>query len=233
MDYQPGTSDMRILHCLCLAAMLTVAARAAWTHEVWLERDGEIVRAYFGEPAENLHEKAGGLLDRLSGPVAFTSDAQRPLPVARKSDHFEISAAKGTEDVRLVEESMKPSSRAGATDITKTVMLAREGRREPKSVMELELVPTAPNGDVFTLLLRGEPLPKIEIVVVGPPRWEKHLKTNEKGQVTIEMPWAGRYTAEAAYIEKKPGGIGEDAYTQRRFVSTISFVTDVGRQWKE
>jgi hypothetical protein len=222
---------MNPIRTALLAAVLLSMPGAAGAHELWLERDGNIVHGYFGEPAENLREKTGGLLDRLTGPRAFATDPRQGLPLARKADNFEIAAPASATDVRLVEETMKPFSRPGVTEVTRTVMLAREGRHETKSVMELELVPAAPDGDVFTLLLRGQPVPKAEVVLVGPPLWEKHLRTDEKGQVRFETPWAGRYIAAAVHVDKTPGGTGEGAYTQQRFVSTISFVARSGLPW--
>jgi len=72
-------------------------------------------------------------------------------------------------------------------------------------------------------MLRGQPLPRTEVTIVAPPRWERRLRTDADGRVTFETPWAGRYVAEAVYTEERAGGDGEGAYRRLRFVSTLSF----------
>lgn len=50
-----------------LAAFLSLSfIAAAAAHQIWLERDGEGMRIYYGEFDENLREASPGLLDRLS-----------------------------------------------------------------------------------------------------------------------------------------------------------------------
>ena len=216
-----------------LAATLLVAS--AWTgaaqaHQIWLERDGAAVRAYFGEPVENLRERSGALLDRITGPRIFTDEPSRALPIQRQADHLQATVPTGQGDVRLVEDSLSPYGRA-PDQRTKPVMLAREGRSETRSLLELELVPTVPGGNTFTLLLRGQPLPRAEVTVVAPPRWERRLHTDAEGKVTLTTPWAGRYVMEAVHAEDRAGGSGEEAYAKRRLVSTLSFVAAEGLPW--
>jgi uncharacterized GH25 family protein len=216
-----------------LAAMLLVAP--AWTgaaqaHQIWLERDGSTVRAYFGEPVENLRERSGALLDRIQGPRIFTDEPSRALPIQRQADHLQAAVPAGQSDVRLVEDSLSPYGRA-PDQRTKPVMLAREGRSETRGLLELELVPTMPGGNTFTLLLRGQPLPRTEVTLVAPPRWERRLRTDADGKVTFATPWAGRYVAEAVHTEDRAGGSGEAAHAKQRLVSTLSFVVTEGLPW--
>ncbi|WP_052389856.1 DUF4198 domain-containing protein [Belnapia moabensis] len=99
--------------------------------------------------------------------------------------------------------------------------------------MDLELVPVAPNANSFTLLLRGNPLPRAEVTVVAPPRWERRLHTDAEGRVTVATPWAGRYVMEAVHTEERAGGAGDAAYVKQRLVSTVSFVVTEGLHWVE
>ncbi|WP_043361426.1 DUF4198 domain-containing protein [Belnapia sp. F-4-1] len=210
-----------------LAAPLPVAA-----HQVWLEREGDTVRAYFGEPVEDTRERSGGLLDRIASPRIFTDDLSKPLPLRREADHVQASLPPGSGDVRLVEDGLAPYGRT-PEQRTRPIMLAREGRAEVRGVMELELVPVAPGANSFTLLLRGQPLPRAEVTVVAPPRWERRLHTNAEGRVTIATPWAGRYVMEAVHTEDRAGGAGEAAYAKQRLVSTVSFSVAEGLAWAE
>jgi hypothetical protein len=212
-----------------LAAAALLIAGGAEAHQIWLEREGAVVRAYFGEPVENLRERSGGLLDRISGPRAFAADPAAALPIARRDDHLEI-AAPGDADTRFVEDSLAPFGRTGAAR-TKGVLLAREGRSEARAVLDLELVPVAPGSNDFVLTFRGRPLPQTEVTLVAPPRWERRLRTDAEGRVSFETPWSGRYVAEAIHTADEAGGTGDGAYTRLRLVSTISFTVQNGIAW--
>lgn len=220
-----GRRDGVLLGCL-LAVAMAVPAHA---HMVWIERDeGGPAKAYFGEPAEALHEKTGGLLDRIAAPRAFQAGGAT-LAVERRADHLEIAAAKPG-DLRLVEEGApREDKRNGGR--TKVMFQAKAGRTETAPGLDLELVPTAAGADSFVLLLRGQPLAKTEVKVMGPPLWEKGVRTDDKGALTIPTPWAGRYVVEAAHVEEKPGGSGDTAFDRIRHVSTLSFTTQKGIAW--
>lgn len=212
-----------------LGALALLAALPAAAHQVWLERDGQTVRAYFGEPVENVRERAGGYLDRIAAPRAFATDPAQALPVTRQADSLDFTLPAGA-DARLTDDSIAPFGRPEAGR-TKVIFLAREGRSETRGVMALELVPTAAGGNTFTLLLDGQPVPRSEVTIVAPPRWERRLRTDAEGRVTIETPWAGRYIAEAIHTEERAGGEGEGAYARIRYVSTLSFTTADGIAW--
>jgi hypothetical protein len=220
---------MSIRHAAVGALALLVALPAA-AHQVWLERDGQTVHAYFGEPIDNVRERTGGYLDRIAAPRAFTADPAAALPVTRRADSLDFTLPAGATDARLVEDGLAPFGRP-ETGRTKAVFLAREGRSETRGVMDLELVPVTAGGNVFTLMLRGQPLPRSEVTIVAPPRWERRLRSDADGRVTFETPWAGRYVAEAVHTEERAGGEGDGAYVRMRFVSTLSFSVAEGIAW--
>ena len=215
---------------LLAAGLLGASMTGAGAHQVWLERDGTSARAYFGEPVENQREKTGALLDRISGPRIFTADPAQPLPIQRQADHIAATVPAGAGDVRLVEDSLAPFGRT-PEQRTRPVMLAREGRSETRAVLDLELVPVVAGGNDFVLMLRGQPLPRTEVTLVAPPRWERRLRTDAEGKVSFPTPWAGRYVAEAIHVEDRAGGSGEAAYAKTRMVSTLSFVATQGLAW--
>lgn len=221
------TFGRMMLAATVLAGPLVSASQA---HQVWLERDGTTARAYFGEPVENVRERSGALLDRIGGPRIFVGDPAQPLPVQRQPDHLSVTLPATQGDVRLVEDGLAPFGRV-ADQRTKTVMLAREGRSETRALLELELVPTVAGGNTFALLLRGQALPRAEVTLVAPPRWERRLRTDSEGKVTFPTPWTGRYVAEAIHTEEQSGGTGDGAYAKRRLVSTLSFEVTGGIAW--
>jgi uncharacterized GH25 family protein len=216
---------------LCTAVMAWWMVGAAQAHFIWIEHDGDgAAQAYFGEWAEDVREKTGGALDRIKSPRAFLTDRTKTLPLERRADHIAI-AATGTGDVRLVEDGLAAREDARAGGRTKTVFHAKAGRRDTQAVLDLELIPVAANASTFTLELRGQPLAKTEVKVFGPPKWQKSLRTDEQGRVTLQTPWAGRYVVEVVHMEEKPGESGGEAYNRLRHVSTLSFVVEEGIAW--
>ena len=164
----------------------------AQAHFVWIERDSEgPARVYFGEWADDIREKTGGALDRIKSPQALLSTSQQPLPIERQDDHLAITV-NGTGDIRLLETGLPPRDDARAGGKTRTVFYAKVGRSETAGKLNLELVPRLANGATFVLMFQGAPLPKTNVTVYGPLKWEKPLRTDEHGQITVPTPWAGR-----------------------------------------
>ena len=99
------------------------------------------------------------------------------------------------------------------------------GRSETVAKLDLELVPTAPNGNTIVLFFFGAPLAKAEVTRIGPSKWQKPLVTNEKGQLTLQTPWAGRYVLEVTHFHEKVGGSGSKGFSRTRHISSLSFRT--------
>lgn len=97
--------------------------------------------------------------------------------------------------------------------------------------LDLELVPTTANSNTFVLLFRDAPLAKTNVTVLGPPKWEKPLRTDEQGRITVPAPWAGRYVLTVVYVEDKAGNTGSETFDRTRHVATLSFVQSDGPPW--
>ena len=108
---------------------------------------------------------------------------------------------------------------------------AKVGRAETMGKLDLELVPRLANGATFVLMFQGVALPKTNVTVYGPPKWEKPLRTDEHGQITVPTPWAGRYVLEVAYIEEQAGEADGVKFDRTRHVSTLSFMQREGLPW--
>jgi len=93
-------------------------------------------------------------------------------------------------------------------------------------------VPTAVNGNTFILLFFGAPLPNAELTIIGPPKWEKKLNTDDQGRVTLPNPWTGRYVLEVIHFDEKAGGSGEGKFNRTRHISTLSFLQSEGMIWQ-
>lgn len=213
------------------AVTLACVVGAAHAHFVWVEYDGNgPARAYFGEWAEDVREKTGGALDRLKTPQAFVVSPNDPLPIARRDDYLEIMV-KGSGDIRVIESGLVPRENQREGGKTRTVFYARSGRSETVGKLDLELVPTTADGNTFVLMFRGASLPKTSVTVLGPPKWEKPLRTDEQGRITVTTPWAGRYVLTVVYVEDKAGRASDEHFDRTRHVATLSFVQPDGAPW--
>jgi len=219
---------------LMISAILLLAlSENAQAHFVWLEREGEgPARAYFGEWIDDIREKTGGLLDRFKAPRAFLGTSNDLLPVKRNENNLEFNA-KGRGDVRFVDSSVPAREDKEKGGATKTIYYAKAGRAETAAKLELELVPTAANGNTMVLIFLGAPLPKAELTIIGPPKWEKPLVTDEQGRVTLPTPWIGRYVLEVTHFDEKAGGSGDEKFNRTRHISSLSFVAQQGIRWTD
>ena len=219
-----------LISLLTMLATLSLIS-SAHAHYVWLERDGHgPARAYFGEWIDDIREKTGGLLDRFKAPRVYVGASTEPLPVKRNDNNLEINAT-GRGDVRFVDDSIPPREDNEKGGATKTIYYAKAGRTETAAKLDLELVPTAPNADTFVLLFFAAPLPKAELTIIGPSKWEKPLVTDEQGRVTLPTPWAGRYVLEVTYFDEKAGGSGNEKFNRTRHIASLSFVQQSGVRW--
>ena len=215
---------------LCIAWL---AVNPAHAHFVWIERDeAGPARMYFGEWANDLREKSGGRLDMFKTPQAFSTSATQPLPLARRSDHLEITV-NGPGDVRVVETGLAPREDRQNSGKTKNVFCAKAGRADTTAKLDLEFVPTTANGNTFVLMFRGAPLTKTDVTVFGPPKWKKPLQTDDQGRITTPTPWAGRYILNAVFIEHVAGTGDSGAFDRTRYVTTLSFVNPNELPWAE
>lgn len=216
-----------------IAILILSLINTAQAHYVWLEREGEgRAYAYFGEWVDDIREKAGGLLDRIKSPRAFLGVSTAPLPIRRHEDRLEIEV-QGKGDLRLVEDGTPPRDDSEKGGITRTIYYAKAGRSETSAKLDLELVPTVAEGNTLVLLFYGVPLAKTEVTVIGPPKWEKHLTTNDQGRIVMPTPWSGRYVLEVTHFEAKPGGSGNGKFDRTRHITSLSFVQRDGQPWSD
>ena len=105
-----------------------------------------------------------------------------------------------------------------------------DGRKPPPSSI-WSWCRQRPTAIVFVLIFSGAPLPKAELTIIGPSKWEKPLVTDEQGRVTLPTPWAGRYVLEVTHFDEKAGGSGEEKFNRTRHISSLSFVQQNGIRW--
>src|SRR4026209_259233 len=132
--------------------------------------------------------------------------------------------AKGRGDVLFFDSSVPAREDKEKGGATKTIYHAKAGRAETAAKLDLELVPTTADGNTFVLIFSGTPLPKAELTIIGPSKWEKPLVTAEQGRVSLPTPGAGRYVLEVTHFDEKAGGSGEEKFSRTRHISSLSFV---------
>ena len=52
-------------------------------------------------------------------------------------------------------------------------------------MLPLEIVPTAPGADSFTLIRDGKPVPAAKILAISPDKWSKSFTTDAQGRVYV------------------------------------------------
>jgi hypothetical protein len=204
-----------------LATTLVAISGLAQAHYLWIERDHGAANVYFGEWQIDLREDDGKVMKAIQGVTAYSAD-KTPLVMERKFDHWTI-AQPGKGDVRVFDEVMHRG--------TKVVYDIKGGRKETVGVAGFELVPIAPDSNTLTLMLDGKPLPKTEVKVYGPPKWEKAFTSDDAGRITIETPWKGFYVIRAAYDDDSSGEFEGAKFDKITNVTILSFTVAKGAPW--
>src|ERR1044072_2844379 len=86
-----------------LAALLSFGrVGPAAPHTIWVEREGDGARIYFGEFDENLREASPGLLDRLK-PEAKVAGSAKARKVDKTAGFFAVAGPVGKDDSIVAE----------------------------------------------------------------------------------------------------------------------------------
>ncbi|NQY63366.1 MAG: hypothetical protein HRT38_06460 [Alteromonadaceae bacterium] len=204
-----------ILTCTLLLSSLAQA------HFLWLEKtETNTVKLYFGEWQENRIEN-NDKLKKFSAAKIFVATAENKTPLTLHETFFSAPLATNN-DVYMTLTSL-PAKLNRAKKFTHTSYYAKVGRKKTTTTLSFELVPTVDNGNVFTLFLNDKPLEKTDIILYGPPKWQKNYRSNGKGQITIETPWPGQYIIKTSYQIVAKSGVATLAKPSQRFVFTNTF----------
>ena len=194
---------------------------SAAAHSIWVEREGDGARIYFGEFDENLREASPGLLDRLK-PEAKVAGGDKALKVDKTAGFFAVAGPVGKDD-SIVAENVAVTERRGDKP---TKVLNRLGARsvadfkELPAVNTLDIVPAGKPGQ-FKVFYQGKPLAKAKAELIAESGWKREFKTDEQGLFEATLPWRGGYVIEVQHIDATPGKLGEEAYDSVRCASTL------------
>ena len=212
-----------------IAALLWLSfAGAASAHALWLEPDAAGYQLYFGEFGGNLREGSPGLLDRfepLPAARAFGPSGDTALKAEKKPTSFRfVDVPEGTDSV--VAEQAAITERRQNDKVTRT--LGRYAARyvadfsERTPLIPLDIVPTGKPGR-FKVFYDGKALPGARAEIATEFGWTKELKTDEAGELAVELPWKGTYAVEVSLADNTPGTHGTAPYDGMRFVTTLTF----------
>ena len=188
-------------------------------HQLWLEREGSVMNAYFGHWPNFKEKEEGERLKAIKGVEVTPKEAY--LKTVRQSDHVEVFVNK-IGDIGLT-EALEPRKGKMVDFTVRTIFLAREGRSESKTLLELDMVPEASHSNTFTLMLNNKPLPKTKVVLTAPNTWSKNFMSDEAGKVTLQTPWLGDYVAQLDYTDKTKGEVNGKSYEQTNYIMTLHF----------
>jgi Domain of unknown function (DUF4198) len=205
-----------------LATLLSLGLiGSAAAHSIWVEREGDGARLYFGEFDENLREGSPGLLDRLK-PEAKVAGSDKPLKLDKQATFFAVAGSLAKDD-SIVAENVAVTERRGDRP---TKVLNRLGARavadfkELPAVNTLDIVPAGKPG-LFKVFYQGKPLAKAKAELIAESGWKREFKTDEQGAFEVALPWRGSYVIEVQHSDATPGKLGEEAYDSVRCASTL------------
>jgi hypothetical protein len=225
-------SEGKFMHSrFFLAALVSFGLiGSAAAHSIWVEREGDGARIFFGEFEENLREASPGLLDRLS-PQAKVAGSDKALKVDKTAGFFAVAGPVAKDD-SVVAEDVRITERRGDKP---TKVLSKLGARtvadfkEQPAVNTLDIVPAGKPG-LFKVFYQGKPLAKAKAELIAESGWKREFKTDEQGVFEAPMPWRGAYVIEVQHTDATPGKRGEEAYDSVRCASTLFVRVADGQQ---
>ncbi|MXS85937.1 DUF4198 domain-containing protein [Nitrosomonas sp. HPC101] len=191
-------------------------------HALWLESDNAGARLYFGEYAENLRETSPGRLDGIIDPVIMlidTNGKEKQAEAVLVDNHFTISRT-GDSGTAVLAQSLRQSIREPQGEVPSPVyrryLYARLGKGGslPLDIQD--------DGNLLRLTFMGNPVSNVEVIVIAPSGWEKHLRTDEKGEITFPGLEPGLHVIEAKYELNKPGEFEGKAYVVESHKTTLT-----------
>ena len=201
---------------LLMGSTLLALSASASAHMLWLApAQNNQTHAYYGEFSAGELENQTGALKTFN--TAKAQQGKKELTAKVESDHL-VYATTGDQDVRVSQDMLYED--------TLINFLAKTGRQNSQTSMEMEIAPVATNAKQFTVIFDGKPLAGQEVVVFAPNRWSKTYYTDDKGQFSVETPWTGLYVIEAGKAIEQGGKYQGKAYKSRYIVSTLSFEID-------
>lgn len=204
------------------AAILGLLSFNAAAHMLWLESDKDETAAsklYFGEYAEDKRETSPGKLDNIVQPLVVVIDArgaEKLVDANRENNYFAIPDDGATVLVQALNQPIREPQGENPAPVLRRFLYARIGNG---GSLPLDIHNSM---DLLRLSFQGKPVPKAEVVIIAPNGWEKHLHTDENGEVPLTLLEPGLYVVEAKHELTNPGSFEGKAYAIESHKVTVS-----------
>ena len=215
-----------MLKSMVTAILLSTAfTTGAAAHEIWLERHDDTVRVYVGD-ATGERDQGEALAKLVPTSRLFSDNPAHTAPVIAAPDHLtaKVSQVPGSHgDLRFYNDQVWApwQDKDGAYEAA--VFQARSGRQGTRAVHDFELVPVSAGSDSFTLFFKGHPLPDASVTIINPQLWEKTVKTDATGHVTVPVASMGRYILVARHSASANVEIAGQKVTRLQHIASLSF----------
>jgi hypothetical protein len=229
---------VRSVSAFLVAAVVCLSASSAHAHFLWLystktDAGQPVVYAHFGEEGDDPEAE---FVDRLEGlkvshrgtsgeakSVTLKKGAEAwevPLPADLDTKHPGVIITTknwGVTDRGDTKFLLNYYAKVYPGDITDAQKL---GASEP---LKLDIVPVVDGKKVtLNVTFEGKPVADAEVVVKGGGQKGDKLKTDAKGQVTVELSEPGFVSLRARHIEAKPGKFEDKDYSEVRHYVTLT-----------
>lgn len=229
---------VRKLAASLTAACILFAATAAQAHFLWLystktDAGQPVVYAHFGEAGDDPEAE---FVDRLEGLKVLHRTAAgdaKPLTLKKSAEAWEVPLPEGLDPqhpgVIITSKTWGVTGRGDTKfllnyyakvypgDITDAAKLGTS------ETLKLDIVPVVDGKKVtLNVTFEGKPVEGAEVVVKGGGQKGDKLKTDAKGQVTVELTEAGFVELRARHIEPKAGKFEDKDYSEIRHYCTLT-----------
>lgn len=232
------------LAALSLAALCALPS-VAQAHYIWIERNANTARLYFGEVAE-VREQSPGRMDDIRAPKAWALGAAVPssggadhaLNVERTQHYFTLGGSLTPQLIARETHYPVKDWSANGLGIVKPMYYARHSAWPlkqaitPTSDLPLDIQPVLGSTNAFLVLFNGKPLTNTKLVVYAPNDWQQDHKTDDAGRVRLALPWRGQYVLEAIHKESQAGEFEGKPYDTIRHRATLTLVQASGLRTK-
>lgn len=228
----------RSLSACLIAAFVCLSASLAHAHFLWLfstksESGQPVVQAHFAEAGNDPEAEFVGRLEGLQVLHRPASGETKPLTVKKTTEAWEIALPEGLDarhpGVIITTRNWGVTGRGDTKfllnyyakvypgDVTDAAKLGAS------ELLKLDIVPVVDGKQVtLNVTFEGKPVADAEVVVKGGGQKGDKLKTDAKGQVTVELTEAGFIELRARHIEAKAGKFEGKDYSEIRHYCTLT-----------
>ncbi len=206
---------------LFFIALSTFGTAQAAPGYLWLEPTAggsQVLNGTLLPPLDGTTPKVTGALADVRA-----TTGNKTVPATPQGDGFALAftPTAGGPDLRF-------TARALDAQGAPVFYLARHGRTDTTPQLDLELVPTEPNGTTFRLYFKGKAVPANQVRVETSSGWRRTLSPAADGSVTLVSPefprlFPSRYVME---ISAKVSGrfkVGDTVHESALHTTTLSF----------